>query len=549
MILLEWLWFLVRVLCRTLLAVVRGSIRLLGRPAYDFRAMGALGSARWASRWELFRAGVYRGKGPIVGRSRLGKLMRFNRDGVVHVFGAPGAGKGIGIVVPTLLDYPGSMVVTDVKGENYAITARHRASRGKVVMLNPSDLARSARFNPMDSIRRGTDHEQDDARALAELMIVRDSADGHWAAKSTALLTILILDTLNEPDPVNRTLATVAKKSVGEFETLVDRVRTIALTSRSPLARHNALAFLGTMQHEEGKQAPEFTSVLSDMHKATEVWVEGTPAGRLSAESTFRLEELNGATPLTLYFCIDEEKLRTYARWVRVMTGLTLNAIMRAKYSGRPRHKVLLLLDEARMLGRLDVLSDNIGLLRTYCTPVLIWQNMPQVRAVYGAAEAEAMLGNASCRVFLGVADNETAMEVSRACGQAPITTRSTGVSQASDAWLKENRSLNQSDGGYWLVDPAEVQRVPPDRVIIKMRDVPNPIFTGRMDYRKRARWRLRWDRWAPRRDQAPPVPTVAPARPPAPPLREMQGGIGDLPPPPPGRYASPDPQGRQTVL
>ena len=546
MILLEWLWFFVRVLWRTMAALVRGLIWFLTRPAQDFRKEGALGTARWASRWELFRAGVFRGKGTVIGRSRFGRLMRFNRDGVVHVFGASGAGKGLGIVVPTLLDYPGSMVVTDVKGANYAITARHRAKLGKVVMLNPSDLAHSARFNPMDSIRRGTDHEQDDARALAELMIVRDSAEGHWAAKSTALLTILILDTLNEPDPINRTLATVAKKSVGEFQTLVDRVRTIAQSSTSPLARHNALAFLGTMQHEEGKQAPEFTSVLSDMHKATEVWIEGTPAGRLSAESTFRLEDLNSPTPLTLYFCVDEEKLKTYARWVRVMTGLTLNAIMRAKYSGRPRHKVLLMLDEAKMLGRLDVLSDNIGLLRTYCTPVLIWQNMPQIRANYGQAEADAMLGSASCRVFLGVNDNETAMEVSRACGQAPITTRSMGVSQASDAWMKENRSINQSDAGYWLVDPAEVQRVPPSRVIIKMRDVANPIFVGRMDYRKKWSWRFRWDRWSPRDSGRPPVPPQAPLTPPP---RGMHGHAeaDDLPPqPPPGRFV---PTGHSTPV
>jgi type IV secretion system protein VirD4 len=540
MILLEWLWFFLRVLWRMLAAIVGFIVHLLTRPAMDFRAQGALGTARWASRWELFRAGVYRGKGPIIGQSRFGKLMRFNRDGVVHVFGSPGAGKGLGIVVPTLLDYPGSMVVTDMKGENYAITARDRARRGKVVMLNPSDLARSARFNPMDSIRRGTDHEQDDARALAELMIVRDSAEGHWAAKSTALLTILILDTINEPDPVNRTLAMVAKKSVGEFNTLVEMVRSIAQNSPSPLARHNALGFLGTMQHEEGKQAPEFTSVLSDMHKATEVWVEGTPAGRLSAESTFRLEELNGATPLTLYLCIDEEKLRSYARWMRVMTGLTLNAIMRAKYTGRPRHKVLLLLDEARMLGRLDVLSDNLGLLRTYCTPVLIWQNMPQLRTNYGHAEADAMLGNASCRVFLGVTDNETSLEVSRACGQAPIMTRSLAVSQASDAWLRENRSLNQSDAGYWLVDPAEVQRVPSNRVIIKMRDVANPIFTGRADYRKRWRWRFRWDRWTPKPKSQPPVPPEPPARPPAPPLRPVALRDTRPPAPPVGRFATP---------
>ena len=131
MILFEWLWFFLKVMWRAVLGIGRMIGWLLWRSQFDFRAQGALGSAKWATRWELFWAGVYRGKGPVVGRSRFGRLMRFNQDGVTHVFGSPGAGKGLGIVVPTLLDYPGSMVVTDVKGENYAITARHRAKRGR----------------------------------------------------------------------------------------------------------------------------------------------------------------------------------------------------------------------------------------------------------------------------------------------------------------------------------------------------------------------------------------------------------------------------------
>ncbi|MBG1233967.1 type IV secretory system conjugative DNA transfer family protein [Aestuariivirga litoralis] len=532
MILFDWIWFFIKLVWRLLFGIIRLVGWLIWRSRYDFRAQGALGTARWATRWQLFWAGVYRGRGPVVARKAFGRLMRFNQDGVMHVFGAPGAGKGLGIVVPTLLDYPGSMVVTDVKGENYAITARYRAKLGKVLMLNPSDLNHSARFNPMDSIRRETDHEQDDARTLASLMIVRDSSEGHWAAKATALLTILILDTLHEPNPENRTLAMVAKKSVGEFETLLQMVRDIAARSPSPLARHNALGFLGTMKHGD-HQAPEFTSVLSDMQKATEIWVEGTPAGRLSAESTFRLEDLTAPEVTTLFFCIDEEKLRSYSRWVRVMTGLTLNAIMRAKYSGRPKHKVVLLLDEARMLGHLDVLSDNLGLLRTYCTPVLIWQNMPQLRSVYGREEAEAMLGNAACRVFLGVADNETAQEVSRACGQAPVRTRSRGTSHHAGMNPHENRSRNENESGYWLVDPSEVQRIPTTRVIIKMRHVANPIFSARVDYRSKWRWLFRWDRWRPQK--AAPIVVAPPSPPKGPfvPEPRYEEAPGLVPPPP----------------
>jgi type IV secretion system protein VirD4 len=532
MIVLRWLWFLLKVLWVALLYAAKGLGFVLRAARTDFRTQGALGTARWASAWEKFTYGVYRGVGPVVGKGSFGRLMRFNRDGIVQVFASPGAGKGLGIVVPTLLDYPGSMVVTDVKGENYAITARHRATLGDVVMLNPSNLARSARFNPLDTIRVGTDQESDDARALARLMVTRDSEDKHWADKSTALLTAFILHTLTERDAVKRTLAQVCKLSVGGPHVIRQRLTDIAEGSPSPLAQTVALGFLGTMG-DDGKPTPEFASVLSDLQKATEPWAEGTPAGTLSSTSSFQLEDLNRPEAvMTLYLCVDEEKLESYSRWLRVMTGCTLNAIMRSKRTQRPRHKVLLLLDEARALGRLDPLVNAIGFLRTYCTPVLIWQNMLQVRAAYGPQAGE-FLANASCRVYFGITDNETAFQVSQLCGQTGVRTQSQGISQASDAWVKENRSQGENDGGYWLIDPSEAQRLPDTTCIVKMRHVPFPMLTTRATYYRRLRWTGRYDRWVP--DAPAPVTAKEPVLPPAPP-RE--------PTPPPGAFAASPPPG-----
>jgi type IV secretion system protein VirD4 len=526
MIVLRWLWFGLKV-CWWLLGKLASGLAIVVRAASpDYRAQGALGTARWASSFEKFFAGITRGVGPVIGKTALGRLIRFNRDGIVQVYASTGSGKGLGIVIPTLLDYPGSIVVTDVKGENYGISARYRAKIGRVVMLNPSDLAHSARFNPMDMIRVGTDQEGDDARALASLMILRDPKDQqHWADKSNSLLTALILHALHDRDPVNRTLAHVRKLSVGDMELLQERVRDIATHSHSPQAQSAALAFMGTMGKADS-QMPEFASILSDLHKATEPWTEGTPAGRLASSSTFHLEDLNGPEPLTLYFCVDEEKLQTYRRWLRVMTGCTLNALMRAKRTRRPRHKVVLLLDEVRALGRLEPLLDGIGFLRAYCTPVLIWQNMPQARSTYGEAAAD-LLANTSCRVFFGVTDNETGQYVSTMCGQTGIRTRSEGVSQPADAWMRENRSQGQNEGGYWLIDTAEVQRLPSTIAIVKMAQVAYPMLVGRVSYLRRLRWTFRYDRWEP--SATAPVAARSPERPPAPP-----GG----PTPPPGAFA-----------
>lgn len=502
----------------TLLALAKGFgwlfsaiIRALRR---DYRDRGVFGTARWASGWEKWRAGVYGGAGPIIGQTALGRLVRFNKDGIVHVFASPGSGKGVGIVVPTLLTYPGSMVVTDVKGENYAITARWRSKLGRVVMLNPSDLARSARFNPMDTIRVGTDQESDDAAALAALMVIKDSADAHWSTKGIDLLTAFILHALHDPDPVKRTLAQVCKLSVGGQEVIVERVTDIAENSPSALAQTVALGFLGTMGNSKGFK-PEFSSILSDLQKATKPWAEGTPAGALSASSTFQLEDLNAQEVTTLYLCVDEEKLFTYRRWLRVMTGCTLTALMRQKRTQRPRHKVMLLLDEARALGRLDPFVDAVAFLRTYCTPMLIWQNVAQVHAAYGEQGAE-FLANATCRVFFGIEDQPTAQLVAEMCGQKSVQSRSQGTSQQSDAWLRENRSQNESESGYYLIDPSEVQRLPSTTVLAKMRHVPYPMRLRRVTYHARWAWLFRYDRWAP--DAAAPVQAANPAPPPSPP-------------------------------
>ncbi len=300
---------------------------------------------------EKIRFGVYRGHGPVVGSGWFGRLMRFNRDGIVQVFARNGAGKGLGVVVPTLLDYPGSIVVTDVKGENYAVTAGYRSKLGRVHMLNPGESPAFGALQP-DGHDPGRHRPGKRRRkALASLMVIKDSPDSHWSDKSISFLACLILHTVNDPNPDHRTLARVRTLSLGGDFSLRETIEDIALSSPSPLAQNIARAFLRAMG-EPDKPTAEFSSILSDLDKATEPWSEATPTGTLSARSTFQLEDLNEDRVTTLYLCVDEEKLETYKRWLRVMTGLTLNAIMRSKRTKRPKHKVVLLLDEARALGR-----------------------------------------------------------------------------------------------------------------------------------------------------------------------------------------------------
>jgi type IV secretion system protein VirD4 len=486
----------------------------------------AFGSARWASRWEELWGGMLFGSGVILGRGAWRRLLRFSTDGLVMVFASTGAGKGLGIVVPTLLTYKGSMVVTDPKGENYAITARRRAKYGKVLRLSPTDPLHSARLNPMDIIRQGTVNEPTDARALASLMVMpEDGEDNHWDNKSVSLLTALILHVLNEPSS-SRNLGTVRRLSVGSPEIFIDTLHEIADSSPSLSAREIASGALTTAIGKDKKLTPEYASIISNMQKATEIWSNGSPVGTLAGSSSFRLEDLV-TEPTTLYLCVDEDVLDVYGGWLRVMVGCTLKILTRAKMNP-PKRKVMLMLDEVAVLGRLDTLEKQSGLLRAYCTPVLIWQNLPQIMKIYQGG-ARAFLANASARVFFGLNDNDTAGYVATMLGQAPVL--STSVSSTPGGWGGPH-SQSQSESGYWLLDTAEVQRLKVNQVIIKHRNVAYPVLGRRIDYRRVVWWWGRWDRW---RRSSPAV--VMPAPEPPPPDNVISF------PPPPGAPTNPQPQ------
>lgn len=455
------------------------------------RKGGSHGSSRWARRWEQWWHGALTGEGVILGRGAFRRLLRFSSDGLVMVFAATGAGKGLGIVIPSLLTYRGSMLVTDPKGENYAVTRRHRGTFGHIRMLNPNDLAHSDRYNPMDIIRAGSATEADDAAALAGLMVKPDARESHWDDKATSILKALILHTLQQP-PASRTLASVRRLSVGSKETFIETLEEIAAHSPSTAAKEIASGAITSAIDSDGNFSPEFSSILSNLQKATEPWSAGAPAGVLSSSSTFSLNDLTGDIT-TLYLCVDEDLLEVYDRWLRVMVGCTLKTLTRAK-AQRTKRKVVLLLDEAAVLGPLDVLEKQAGLLRAYCTPVLIWQNLPQMTRVYGEAAAKTFLANASARVFFGVNDNDTAQYVATMVGNTTTLSSSSGVS-TSGLGGAASRQEGQSESGYWLLDASEVQRSL-TRTIIKLRNVDFPIKGKRIDYRKVWRWRGLWDPW-----------------------------------------------------
>ncbi len=166
------------------------------------------GSARWASLSEVQSAGMLRDDGVVLGKLGIRYL---RHDGPEHVlcFAPTRSGKGVGLVVPTLLVWQGSAIVHDIKGENWTLTAGFRSKFSRVLLFDPTNAA-SAAYNPLLEVRRG-EWEVRDVQNVADVLVDPEGSlekRNHWEKTSHALLVGAILHVLYaEPD---KTLAGVA---------------------------------------------------------------------------------------------------------------------------------------------------------------------------------------------------------------------------------------------------------------------------------------------------------------------------------------------------
>ena len=154
------------------------------------------------------RAGLLGPDGVVLGRYGRAYL-RHNGPEHVLCFAPTRSGKGVGLVVPSLLTWPGSAIVHDIKGENWTLTAGFRARHGRVLLFDPTNAA-SAAYNPLLEVRRG-EWEVRDVQNIADVLVDPEGAlerRNHWEKTSHSLLVGAILHVLYAEG--DKTLAGVA---------------------------------------------------------------------------------------------------------------------------------------------------------------------------------------------------------------------------------------------------------------------------------------------------------------------------------------------------
>ncbi len=468
------------------------SVRMAKWVAWRWRALPqTFGAARWLLESEALRLGLLGVSGVIVGK--LGpRLLRFaDVEGSVVVFAPQGAGKGVGVVVPNLLTYAGSVICTDPKGENQAITARARRAFGPVYCINVGDPEHSHRFNPMDVISRDLLRAVDDCTRLAELLMPKDASEenSHWRDRSVSILTAFLLYVVERcgEDSERCNLSAVHALVTAPLSVLQDKLK-VMLTSSQFVVRSEAGLLLNSLEADEGR------NLLSTMSKGTRIWANGRVLGRLARSSDFDLERDVVGRVATLFVSVPEDMKAVYAPFMRVMVGLALHAVARVGRNGVGAERPLFMLDEAAALGHIPELEDGMGHLRAYARAVIIFQDLGQLQGTY--RKWRSLLANAACQVFFGVNDQDTAELVSKMLGERTVEVRSVGVNSGASAVLAHHENAGVGEAGRRLMLPSEVMRMGPDKTVVFVRGLLQPILCERVRYFAEKVFDGLWDRW-----------------------------------------------------
>jgi type IV secretion system protein VirD4 len=448
------------------------------------------GSARWGSGAELLRpTGLLLGRPISDGATRPPKdgtrrlsFLRYAGEGHLLTVAPTRSGKGVGCVIPNLLTYPGSVLVTDPKGENYAVTARARRSLGQVVhALDPFDaVGGTAALNPLDLIDAGSADALDDARLIADMLVVADSKPGgehaFWNEEARGLLTGFVLHVAASAPPELRTLAYVRELLTLpplQFEALLDEMLECQ-AANGLVARASARV----LQKAEKERSGVISTAQNHTH-----FLDSPRMARVMGASTFALEELK-RDRASVYLVLPPERMDGYHRWLRLMIAAALLAMTRT--GGQPPERVLFLLDEFAHLGRMQPVERDIGLVGGYgVTFWLLVQDLSQLKGTY-AERWQTFLANCDVLQAFSPNDWDTADYLSKMTGETTILVESenasAGVSRGRHGQRQEGVARTVAEKGRRLLTPDEVLRLGAEESLLFVRGRA-PVYARRVSY------------------------------------------------------------------
>jgi type IV secretion system protein VirD4 len=429
------------------------------------------GDARFAGRREVARAGLLGERGIILGAWGRRCLMLGGQQGVC-LAAPPRAGKGTGVVIPNLLNWPDSVICVDIKRENWTQTAGFRASRGHACFLfDPfSEEGRTARWNPFYYVSLKSERRVNDLQRIAEMLYPDPpNVDPFWTASARSLflgIALYLFETPSLPKTIGEVLRQGMASDDEGFGQHWKRVVEGRNSGKFPLSPQCVRALYDVID-----LAPvTASSIRKTFTSRLDIWLNPILDWATSGND-FDLRELR-AERMSIYVGVNPDDLHRLRPVVNLLFQQAIGLQTRELPEHNPRLKlqVMMLLDEFAALGRIPIIGEAISYLPGYnVRVVMVVQTPSQLREVYGPHAAETMLKSLAARIVFAAKDHNDAREISDELGYTTVRAKSISSPLAGFSGTKGQRarSQNVSEQRRALLLPQEVKELKADEAII----------------------------------------------------------------------------------
>jgi type IV secretion system protein VirD4 len=475
------------------------------------------GDASFATPREIEAAGLLGDYGIILGKVGRRCLMLRGQQGVA-LAAPPRAGKGTGIVVPNLLNWPDSLICVDIKRENWTLTAGFRERSGQACYLfDPfAEDGKTARWNPFFYVSKDPLKRVNDLQRIAEMLYPDPpNVDPFWTASARSLflgIALYLFETPSSPKTIGEVLRQGMASDDEGFGQHWKRVIEGRNKGKYPLSSQCVRALYDVID-----LAPvTASSIRKTFTSRLDLWLNPILDAATSAND-FDLRELR-SKPLSIYVGVNPDDLHrlrpVLALFFQQAIGLQTRTL--PEHDPKLTHQVMMLLDEFTALGRIPIIAESISYLPGYNVRVLVVIQTPaQLRDIYGPNGAETMLKSLAARIVFEPKDFADAREISDELGFTTVKARTVSkpLMNFSDPRGRRQRSVSVSDQRRALLLPQEVKALGPEQAIVFYEGL-KPIRCRKIRYFTDRRFKARLlpppPQAAPRASEMPDAPAAA---------------------------------------
>ena len=444
------------------------------------------GNARFATYKEVDYAGLFGKQGIILGKYK-GKYLVFDGQQFVLLAAPTRSGKGIGCVIPNLLNWQESVVGLDVKLENWQLTSKFRQKilGQETYLFNPFSVDRKThRWNPLDSISRDPFVTPGDVLQIAQIFYPSRESDKNRFFNDQAQnlflgLTLYLIET-NHP---RCSLGEVFRQGSGHEQSLPKHIHSI-LEKTPNLSRECRDALNRALSNPE----ETFGNIKASFDAPLLIFANPMVDAATSA-SDFSLADIR-RKKISIYFGISPNRLETAARLINLFftQTISLNTGVLPEADKSLKYQCLVLLDEFTAFGRVGIIAKAVSYIAGYNLRLLtIIQSKSQLEGdgLYSKADARNMITNHEVRIIFPPGDVQEAKDASEMLGY--YTTKAESVSSNhSGHYLSVN---GNSSGGTSISDqrralmmPQELKQMPSSQSIIDKQGIP-PVLCDKVRY------------------------------------------------------------------